>query len=680
MVIRIAELASLFIFCILCICFAQGDDNADLEALDLKSLTEIKINISSTKAKVIFNTPSTVSIITADMIRRYDFKSVNEALTTCAGFGVYPTYHKKDLPSGRGILQNQYSNKVLLLINGVSTWHALTGEANFERIDIGAVERIEVLKGPASVLYGSNAYSGAVNIVLKSSQSKNADILFGAGNGSAVASSGFVGVTKENIAITLGGGVSDESGVTFPWIDKSGMSGIFHPFSKTGNVSAILTVFKNHSVMANVSSSSQAFFGSDPLYLKGAGQSHETRGALLNYSYANNITEKISLKSGATIDWNQVNFMVEPGLPDSVDGMVVPNAEALKMNWTGSRYSGFASANIQFTSVINLEIGGDVDYRLSADSTQTKLYFARKNQLFQTIGLADKSVYEFSQFSQLGLEFKNFGLLIGGRLTKNEFFGLNLSQRLTSNISFNSTNNLKFIYGQSYRSPSFLEVHIFSHDSTRRGNKELQPEKSSSVELAYVTSFSKFFIQALGYYATYNGTIMRSNAIDTNTGTVLYQTFKNGSAFASRGAELELRYDNPTTINCFTNVTFINGTDGDKDASDHYNFKYVPAYWVTGGISKNFGDFYLSTVLFGWARTNSHLKSIRPQYYGNASIGYTHQLSSAKVYHILSVKNILNKMVVFPEYADRDKQGTLNAIPTEAGYGRKIGYTAAFSF
>ena len=53
------------------------------------------------------------------------------------------------------------------MVNGVPTWETNTGAATLGHVSVSDIERIEVLKGPASVLYGTNAYVGAVNLVLK---------------------------------------------------------------------------------------------------------------------------------------------------------------------------------------------------------------------------------------------------------------------------------------------------------------------------------------------------------------------------------------------------------------------------------------------------------------------------------------------------------------------------------
>lgn len=656
----------------------------ELEQLNLKDLFDIKIEMSSLKAKTIFNTPSTVSVITQDMIQSYNFKTLSEAIQILAGIAVYPTYHKRDLPSGRGILQNQYSNKILFLVNGIPTWHAITGEANFERIDIKAVERIEVLKGPASVLYGSNAYSGAVNVVLKSTYDTIADFFIGFGDGYALTAGGNYGFSRSTVKTYAGGGIYNEKGNNFKWTDKDGVTGYFQPYYKTGNISLSFNWYNDHTIFFNGTSSSQAFFGSNPLFSSGAGHPHATDGYLINYTFSKQfIDDKLEMNSGLTYDWNQVNFPFIPFLADTFEGIPVAVGESLNMNWAGYRLNVFSNFRTQFNDIFSLELGLDSDYRKSLDSSNTKIYFILKDQFFSTIGFEDKSVYELSAISQIGIDYKKLALLLGTRITMNEFYGINISPRMTCNLSFNETNCLKFIYGQSFRSPSFLEVHIMPVDSSRRGNKDLNPERSNSYEIAYLTSFANFFVQTLGYYATYEDKIVRVNKVDSNaTPPQNYQTFGNGKTFNAWGIELELKYENPRIFNFFVNGSYIIGNEGDIDETDHYNFKYIPSITSTIGMAKSFRGFHLSAVLNAWTKTKSHSEVIGLQHYLDINMGYTHSFSLFRFRHFLSLKNVYNRRVVFPEYADRDSQAKipLNEIPTEFGYGRRVGYTVSCSF
>src|SRR4051812_47575131 len=147
---------------------AAADEPAPTyDKMSLEELLGTRIALGSLETETIFNTPSTISVIDRESIERYNFLSLAEALRVLAGFDVGRTHLKREVPTSRGILQEHYSNKVLLMIDNVPAWNAVTGEASLDRIAIEDVERIEVLKGPASVLYGTNAYAGAVNVVLR---------------------------------------------------------------------------------------------------------------------------------------------------------------------------------------------------------------------------------------------------------------------------------------------------------------------------------------------------------------------------------------------------------------------------------------------------------------------------------------------------------------------------------
>ncbi len=146
---------------------AEAAGAGDYFSMDLAELTAIKVTVSSHDSLAVFDTPSTVTVIDRDMIGSFGFLDVAEALSYVAGLEVYQTIIDRNVPTARGILQNFYANKILLLINNTPTWQPIYGEGYVDRISIADVERIEVLKGPASVLYGSNAYAGVINLVLR---------------------------------------------------------------------------------------------------------------------------------------------------------------------------------------------------------------------------------------------------------------------------------------------------------------------------------------------------------------------------------------------------------------------------------------------------------------------------------------------------------------------------------
>lgn len=112
---------------------------------------------------------STVSVITREMIDNSTAASVQELLGTVPGVALYGYggLGNKNAVSIRGIDGGGSSQKMLLLIDGRPANYAMQGGIDWNTIPLANIERIEVLRGPVSVLYGDNSLGGAVNIITK---------------------------------------------------------------------------------------------------------------------------------------------------------------------------------------------------------------------------------------------------------------------------------------------------------------------------------------------------------------------------------------------------------------------------------------------------------------------------------------------------------------------------------
>lgn len=191
----------------------------------LLKLLNTPISVASSKSTTILTAPSTVTVIDRDMIERYNFTSIEEALDMVPGFAVVSTPSKRrSVPTVRGVLQDNYASKVLLLIDDVPTWHGSLGEGATGRVDIADVERIEVLRGPASVLYGSNAYVGTVNLVLRRATGAVVwELQAGAGTESGYVAGGRAFIQSGQLGITLSANRRVQKGVPFDFSDAEGV-------------------------------------------------------------------------------------------------------------------------------------------------------------------------------------------------------------------------------------------------------------------------------------------------------------------------------------------------------------------------------------------------------------------------------------------------------------------------
>jgi outer membrane receptor protein involved in Fe transport len=147
---------------------ARAGDTADLEGL----LDEAVVSSASRDAAQTASTaPATTTTITAEDLRRYGIHSLDEALNFLS-LGMIAENPRETVEVGaRGVLLTRdYGDHMLLLVDGHAMNEQWGGAAYFDRgagVPFEMIDHIEVILGPGSVLYGSNAMMGVINIVTK---------------------------------------------------------------------------------------------------------------------------------------------------------------------------------------------------------------------------------------------------------------------------------------------------------------------------------------------------------------------------------------------------------------------------------------------------------------------------------------------------------------------------------
>ncbi len=113
------------------------------------------------------------TIIRAKEIRDHGYRDINEALASQSGFSFYRS-GERGTASGL-FLRGAGSENLLVLLDGVplTDYSNPSAAAMLDAIDITSVERIEILKGPQSGIWGSNALAGVVNIITRSATRYN---------------------------------------------------------------------------------------------------------------------------------------------------------------------------------------------------------------------------------------------------------------------------------------------------------------------------------------------------------------------------------------------------------------------------------------------------------------------------------------------------------------------------
>ena len=173
--VRIGAAALLFVACALAKTGrAQQPTPADIANMSVEELMNVEVDTvygASKFQQKVTDAPSYVTIINADEIAKHGFRTLADVLQTVPGF--YVNYDRNYSYVGvRGVERSgDYTNdRILLLIDGhrvnENVYESLYAGTDCP-VDLDLVERVEIIRGPGSALYGADAFLAVINVIMK---------------------------------------------------------------------------------------------------------------------------------------------------------------------------------------------------------------------------------------------------------------------------------------------------------------------------------------------------------------------------------------------------------------------------------------------------------------------------------------------------------------------------------
>lgn len=155
----------------------------DIFSLSLQELSQIKITIATRAEETFIDAPSSVTVITRQEIKQLGVRTLIELLNYVPGFQSYmsPQESNTGLIMARG-LSKTYGEHLLFMIDGHRINDEYTAGLTYinRLMSLYNVKQVEFIRGPGSALYGSNAFSGVINIITE--KQKNAAVTVGSNN------------------------------------------------------------------------------------------------------------------------------------------------------------------------------------------------------------------------------------------------------------------------------------------------------------------------------------------------------------------------------------------------------------------------------------------------------------------------------------------------------------------
>jgi vitamin B12 transporter len=423
---------------------------AEPESLDQMVVTATRTDSALTSPL------SSVSVITREEIERYDYRTVAEALNSLPGVTIANT-------GGLGkqtslFLRGTESNHTQILLNGVKLATNEFGAPQLEHLPIHSIERIEVVRGPQSSLYGSSSIGGTIQIFTRDKQEgfkPRLSIAAGSHN------------TKEaNVGFSAG---NDLGWVTFDagHLDSDG-------FDSCDGRSASLGIAcfadepdndgyrnKNYSFRAGTSLGSRINLEAFKLY--NSGRSHYD--GFYNESVFEQYTTGLSAKADITDTWK---------VTSSVS----------KSIFNSDNFGAFASNRFE-NSKNTFSVQSDLT--VLDNHIFTLGYDYEKDEVEALSGYDDADRENDAYFTQLQGQFGKHDYRVSLRSDDNEQYGHDTSANVSWGYQFTATTRAYVSYGEAFTAPSFVDVF-----SPFGSNPDLQPEESESFEIGLTGEQSGF--------------------------------------------------------------------------------------------------------------------------------------------------------------------------------------------
>jgi outer membrane receptor protein involved in Fe transport len=140
------------------------EDRVAVESFGIKDLLDLGSSVATKQEQQIGRTPAIVSVVTDEQVRDYGWLTINDVLAQLPGFAPGQEFERRVL-TFRGNPDGWNSNRLLLLVDGAPFNDVeVDGAYTWEATSLAFFKKVDVLRGPASAVYGTNALHGVVGL------------------------------------------------------------------------------------------------------------------------------------------------------------------------------------------------------------------------------------------------------------------------------------------------------------------------------------------------------------------------------------------------------------------------------------------------------------------------------------------------------------------------------------
>lgn len=563
----------------------------DLQEFALEDMVVTASRVPTQKV----DTPADISVITKEEIADQNYASASDALRAIPGVNVLGSGAKGSSMGQDKILLNG-DERVLVLVDGRRMNLGSSGNSSADWLPpVNAIERIEVLKGGGSALYGTDAVGGVINVIMKKGSEIGNHVTVKAAGGSWNA---------EQYAISASG--STDSGLGLIVSATKERRGEYK-FKNANGKSQLLknSGYDDTGVIVKLDQK----VGEDNRIGVNFEHINAEGGSPFGYSGFGNTDshKRISNNVALRYDWNESSdergyVQVYKNYQHAHFRSPVASRQS---NFTDSTIGLEAQQNFKFSDTDELTVGLEY-YKTTVDNTA--LYTGERDINNKAIFAENR--WEFAPSWQL-----NTGL----RYDHHSKYGSEVTPKVALNKKFDENSNVYLSWGRVFNAPTTDDLFWHQVDSSQWGTFYTYGDPNLKPEKGYVWTFGgntklneKTSLSANVFYSKI------TDAIDWDyTSVPNYTLAVNVNKEKRRGLELSLNHDFDDNLSAYASYTYVQvkqdkGKGFTKDLTTKPNIyraglKYKNADWlftlnanaVTGQSEKNFVDSSYFTLDLG---------------------------------------------------------------------------------
>ncbi len=593
----------------------------------------------SKKAETLAESPGIVEVITADEIRGYGAKNLREVLER--GTSIWAPnslFAPNNVTSIRGDLPGHYDTHVLILLNGrpfKDTHQGGLHHAIYTAFPIATLARIEIIRGPGSVLYGTNAYVGVINLVTKNPVDATDEVSALAGSLGTQRYEITNGAGSDQQSLYVGAMYLHDDGFDFSGFDERN---VFDSKLFGQENIGLVSVYDNGPFRLNtfVAQANETMMGNAIGWWLDQGFLMSTR-VFCDAGYTIGEGEDYSLESHFTYNYSDGAFWGVPGQPKpehlaSHDYLIEPILRA------------------KLSEDLELLVGGTTEFR-------------QGHSRFNTTPEYSKIWY--SAYAQLDYHVTDWLILVGGM--QGNMPGTirgGIVPRAGAVVSLTDHWTLKALYGSAFRSPAAIETDI--NVAAIVGNPDLAPETIDTFDGQLAYSQENMRLAATYFHSDYSDLVAR----DT---TQTPPRYENLGTLEVQGVELEGRLK-ATRLQFVGSATWQENVNnaGVNDATHVPNWmvKAGPIYETPWGLTASVFDSYFSApgsvadinpaaAIVNPVPDDYHLMSFNSR----LNLGQLMNQRSGPFEVQFLIQNLLDEDIWHPEFSRR----RINSVKAQAG-------------